>query len=313
MEKAIQPKLSIIIVSYNTKELLIECLFSVFNSLKNVDFETIVIDNDSKDGSAEEVQNHFPKVRLIKNQNNKGFAAANNQGLRLMRGKYAVLLNPDTLVVNSSLTKMVKFLEEHKRVGMLGCKIVNPDGSLQPSAFPLPTLKDLILSGFAASWIFWGRYVQRYSSRHYVPQKVPVKVGWVSGACLMIRKRTMDEIGLLDENFFLFSEDVDWCIRASRKGWAVIFYPEATIIHYGGRSAQKNLALKISSFYQKRFYFGKKHFGRPALLILKLISFFELIGKGLIVGIFLKMDSKERRARLNGYEQAFKLIFRRIP
>jgi len=313
MEKTTQPKLSIILVSYNTKELLIGCLSSIFDSLKNVDFETIVVDNNSKDGSTKEVQNHFPQVRLIENQNNKGFAVANNQALKLIRGKYALLLNPDTLIINSSFTKMVEYMEENKRVGMVGCKILNPDGSLQASAFPLPTLKDLILSGFAASWIFWGRYVQRYSSRHYVPQKVPVKVGWVSGACLMIRKRTMDEIGLLDENFFLFSEDVDWCIRASRKGWAVIFYPEATIIHYGGQSAQKNLALKISSFYQKRFYFGKKHFGKLALLILKLISFFELIGKSLIVGIFLKMDSKERRARLNGYRQAFKLIFRTIP
>lgn len=312
MEKATRPKLSIIIVSYNTKELLIGCLSSIFDSLENVDFEIIVVDNNSKDGSTKEVQNHFPQVRLIENQNNKGFAAANNQALKLMRGKYVLLLNPDTLVVNSSLTKMVEFIEENKRTGIVGCKILNPDGSLQASAFPLPTLKDLILSGFAASWKFWGRYIQRYPSRHYLPQK-PVRVGWVSGACLMIRKKTIDEIGLLDENFFLFSEDVDWCIRASRKGWAVVFYPEATIIHYGGQSAQKNLALKIASFYQKRFYFGKKHFGKLALLTLKLISFFELIGKGLIVGIFLKMDSKERQARLKGYKQAFKLIFRRIP
>jgi GT2 family glycosyltransferase len=312
MEKVTQPKLSIIIVSYNTKELLRECLFSLFDSLKNFNFETIVVDNDSKDGSAEEVQNRFPKVKLIRNQKNEGFAVANNQALRLMRGKYAVLLNPDTLIVDSSLTKMVKFLEEHKRVGILGCKIVNPDGSSQASAFPLPTLKDLLLSGFAAGWIFWGRCIQRYSSRYYVSQKLPVKVGWVSGACLMVRKRIIDEIGLLDENFFLFSEDVDWCIRANRKGWAVVFYPEAIIIHYGGQSAQKNLALKISSFYQKRFYFGKKHFGRFALLILKLSSFFELIGKLLIVSILLKMDQKEREARLNGYKQAFKLIFRKI-
>lgn len=312
MEKTTQPKLSIIIVSYNTKELLIGCLSSVFNSLENVDFEAIVVDNNSKDESTKEVQNHFPKVRLIENHNNKGFSAANNQALKLIRGKYALLLNPDTLIINSSFTKMVQYMEENKTVGIVGCKILNPDGSLQASAFPFPTLKDLILSGFAASWIFWGRYVQRYSCRHYVPQKVPLKVGWVTGACLMIRKRTMDEIGLLDENFFLFSEDVDWCIRASRKGWAVVFYPEATIIHYGGQSAQKNLTLKTFSFYQKRFYFAKKHFGKLALLILKMISFFELIGKWIIVATFLKLDSKEKRSRLKGYKQAFKLIFLRI-
>ncbi len=306
-------QLSIIIVNWNVRELLKGCLNSIFSRLTGGEFEVIVVDNASEDGSVEMIKQQFPQVRLILNKSNKGFAKANNQALRHVRGKYALLLNPDTLLVNSSLTKMVEFLEEHKRVGIVGCKVVNPDGSLQASAFPLPTLKDLILSGLAAGWISWGRHIQRYSSRHYTPQKLPIKVGWVSGVCLMVRSKIVDEIGMLDENFFLFSEDVDWCIRASRKGWAVIFYPEAAIIHYGGQSAQKNFALKITSFYQKRFYFAKKYFGRFALLILRFISFFELISKWLIVGILLKMDPKERQARLNGYKQAFKLIFRKIP
>lgn len=129
----------------------------------------------------------------------------------------------------------------------------------------------------------------------------------------MIRKKTIDEIGLLDEKFFLFSEDVDWCIRANRRDWAVIYYPEATIIHYSGQSAQKDPVLKIVSFYQKRFYFSKKYFGKSALLVLKLTSFFELIGKWIIVGRILKMDWKERQVRLKAYEQAIKLTFRRIP
>lgn len=313
MEKPNQPKLSIILVSYNTKELLLRCLSSILNSIENVDFEIIVVDNNSKDGSTKEVHNRFPRIKLIENQSNRGFAAANNQGLRLMRGEYALLLNPDTLMTDSSLSKMIEFIRENPKTGIVGCRILNPDRSLQPSAFPIPSLKDLILSGFAASWISVGRYVQRHSNRHYMPHKRPVRVGWVSGACLLIRKETMEEIGLLDENFFLFSEDVDWCIRAQRRGWDVVYYPHATIIHYGGQSSQKNLALKIASFYRKRFYFVKKHFGRLALLFLKMISFFELMGKWFLVAFFLKLDPKERRSRLDGYKEALKTTFGKVP
>ena len=305
--------LSIIIVSYNTKDLLVDCISSVYRSTDGLDFEILVIDNASADGSAAEVKAKFPGVRVVSNQVNRGFAAASNQGMQLMRGEYALLLNPDSQVPSRSLAKMVRYLEENQSVGIIGCKVLNPDGTLQPSAFPLPRLKDLVLSGFAVGWAPWGRRLQRLCSRPYLPRKGPVEVGWVSGSCLMIRRETIDRIGLLDENFFLYSEDVDWCIRAKREGWAVVYYPDAAVVHHGGQSAEQNLALKISAFYGKRLYFGRKHFGRLAHLILRLASCFELATKWIVVAGVLKLDSDEKRARLQGYRQALGVVFGKTP
>ena len=138
-------------------------------------------------------------------------------------------------------------------------------------------------------------------------------MGWVSGSCLMIRKKTVDLIGLLDENFFLYSEDVDWCIRAKRQGWSVVYYPDAAVIHHGGQSAQQDLALKISLFYKKRLYFSRKYFGRLAHLILRLVSCFELMTKWIIVAKVLRLDSDEKHARLRGYHHALGLVLQKTP
>lgn len=305
--------LSIIIVNYNTKDLLVDCIDSVYRSTEQLDFELLVIDNGSTDRSAAEVKAKFPRVRVVSNEVNRGFAAASNQGLRLMRGEYALLLNPDTQMVHGSLAKMLAYLEDQQRVGIVGCKVLNPNGSLQPSAFPLPTLKDLFLSGLAADWLSLGRLVRRHCSGHCVPGQMPVQVGWVSGACLMIRRKTIDQIGLLDENFFLFSEDVDWCMLASRKGWTVVYYPHAAVFHYGGQSAQQNLALKISSFYQKRLYFAEKHFGKSAWLILRLASCIELVVKWFMVASVLRLNPEEKEARLRGYRRALRLVLWKNP
>ena len=189
--------LSIIIVSYNTKDLLADCLDSVYESTDGLDFEILVIDNGSTDGSVTELKVKFPHARIVSNDDNRGFAAANNQGLRLMRGEYALLLNPDTQMAQATVARMLGYLKDQQTVGIVGCKVLNPNGSLQPSAFPLPTLKDLFLSGLAADWLSLGRLVRRHCSGHCVPGQMPVQVGWVSGACLMIRRKTIDQIGLL--------------------------------------------------------------------------------------------------------------------
>ena len=311
MEKATRPKLSIIIVSYNTKELLIGCLSSILKSLENVDFEIIVVDNHSEDGSTKEVQTRFPQVRLIENQNNKGFAAANNQGLREMRGEFALLLNPDTIVGEEAIDKMVEFMKENDDVGILGPKIINPDGSLQASAFSYPTLIDDIILGFRSNLFFTGKFISHYHSRLYHLPDHPFRVDWVSGACLMIRKKTIEDIGLLDERLFLFAEDLDWCLRAKNGGWKVIYFPRACIVHYGGQSTKKNLQMKIWSFYFKRFYFAKKYRGRFSMGFLKFVPFFELLAKMCIVKMKRRMDHYEKENRLLGYKKSIKLIFQK--
>lgn len=303
--------LSIIIVNWNVRVLLTKCLNSIFSCPKGREFEVIVIDNASEDGSIEMITQQFPQVRLILNKSNKGFAKANNQGLREMRGEFALLLNPDTIVGEEAIDKMVEFMKENDDVGILGPKIINPDGSLQASAFSYPTLIDDIILGFRSNLFFTGKFISHYHSRFYHLPDHPFRVDWVSGACLMIRKKTIEDIGLLDERLFLFAEDLDWCLRAKNGGWKVIYFPRACIVHYGGQSTKKNLQMKIWSFYFKRFYFAKKYRGRFSMGFLKFVSFFELLAKMFIVKMKRRMDHYEKENRLLGYKKSIKLIFQK--
>lgn len=303
--------LSIIIVNWNVRVLLTKCLNSIFSCPKGREFEVIIIDNASEDGSIEMITQQFPQVRLILNKSNKGFAKANNQGLREMRGEFALLLNPDTIVGEEAIDKMVEFMKENDDVGILGPKIINPDGSLQASAFSYPTLIDDIILGFRSNLFFTGKFISHYHSRLYHLPDHPFRVDWVSGACLMIRKKTIEDIGLLDERLFLFAEDLDWCLRAKNGGWKVIYFPRACIVHYGGQSTKKNLQMKIWSFYFKRFYFAKKYRGRFSMGFLKFVSFFELLAKMFIVKMKRRMDHDEKENRLLGYKKSIKLIFQK--
>ena len=303
--------LSIIIVNWNVRVFLTECLKSIFSCPKGREFEVIVIDNASEDGSIKMITQQFPQVRLILNKSNKGFAKANNQGLREMGGEFALLLNPDTIVREEAIDKMVEFMKENDDVGILGPKIINPDGSSQASAFSYPTLIDDIILGFRSNLLFTGKFISHYHSRLYHLPNHPFRVDWVSGACLMIRKKTIEDIGLLDERFFLFAEDLDWCLRAKNGGWKVIYFPRACIVHYGGQSTKKNLQIKIWSFYFKRFYFAKKYRGRFSMGFLKFVSFFELLAKIFIVKMKRRMDHHEKKNRLLGYKKSIKLIFQK--
>jgi len=303
--------LSIIIVNWNTRDLLFGCLESLFRTPPAREFEVIVIDNASTDGSALLVRRKFPQVKLFLNQSNKGFASASNQGLRKMRGKLALLLNPDTKILEISIDKMIEFMEAREDVGISGCKIINPDGSLEVSAFPDPTLVHEIISGFR-SIPFLRKYIERYRIRYLSQSNGAMKVGWVTGACLMIRKETIEEIGYLDEKIFLYGEDVDWCLRARKKGWKVIYLPHIRIFHFGGASMQKDLARKIYSFYFKRFYLTQKYRSGMSLLFVKCISLLELLAKVTITTLKRNMNEKEKQSRLQGYEKSFRLIFRKL-
>ena len=322
------PELSIIIVNYNTKELLSQCLSSVYEQTTNLAYEVIVIDNDSTDGSCETVTYRFPRAKLISNIINKGFAFASNQGLRIMKGQYGLLLNPDTVIMDNPFYKMVGYMERHRNIGILGCKITNPDGSLQRAAFPPPTLTTSMASMFnlgrmlpAGQNRYFNFHLERilpanvtncYFDDLYKKAIKPFRVGWVSGACLLIRKKTILDIGYLDENLFLFGEDADWCCRARQKRWGVYLLPESKIIHYGAMSTSDFLSIGIRASYQSRLYFAKKHFKPGSVLILKLISLFQLLIKFIIIGMKFKISKQERKSRLHGYKESFTLIIKRI-
>lgn len=322
------PKLSIVIVSYNTKDLLLQCLSSVSEQTVETDFEIIVVDNDSKDQSVMEVSAKFPQVKVIANKRNLGFPKANNQGLRLMKGKYALLLNPDTVILDKALDKMVSFMEHRKRAGILGCRILNGDGSLQRAAFPPPSLWTSITSQLNLERLsagkgsrYYGRHLERlfpanltncyYDSRYKTARRA-FRVGWVSGACLLIRRSTVEDIGFMDENLFLFGEDADWCCRARQKGWGVMTLPEAQIIHFGGMSTSGALSISIGSGQHSRFYFAKKHFGLVSVFVLKCMSLIGLLAKYVIINLKPGIKKQERESRLKGYREGFRIIFSKI-
>lgn len=191
--------LSIIIVNYNGSKFLEDCLNSVYRGTNKTDFEFIFIDNHSSDNSVEIVRANFPRVRIIENQQNLGFCKANNQGLKICQGRYALLLNTDTVVKDGALDRMVEFMDAHPEAGAGGPKLLNPDGTPQHQ-------------GALFNKKFW-------------LSKSPVKVDYVIGACLMVRREVIDKVGGLDENFFFSNDDLDWCRRIRKAGWDVYFLP----------------------------------------------------------------------------------------
>lgn len=230
--------LSIVIVSFNTKEILADCLKSVKIAIKNLEAEVYVVDNNSSDATAEMVSANFPWVKLIANKENLGFAKANNQALKKSKGKYILVLNPDTTVPADALTKMIDFMEKHQDVGVSTCKIELAIGGLDKDArrhFPTPWRAFTHFSGL--SKIFKG---SKLFDQYYVGYKSPdeqQELDACVGAFMMVRKSAMDKVGLFDEDFFFYGEDLDWCWRFREKGYKIIYTPIAKIMHYKGASS----------------------------------------------------------------------------
>lgn len=254
------PELSIIIVNWNTRDLLRDCLNSIYAETRQTSFEVFVVDNASSDSSAEMVQGEFPQVKLIENEKNLGFARASNQAIRQCRGSYILLLNPDTVVLSGALDKMVSFMKVHPDVDASGPMILNPDGSLQPSAFrdfyPAAPCTDFLLKESLASYL--PRLLISKLGRRETYSPRPEQVAWATGACIMITRRALNKVGLLDEQYFLFSEETDWFYRLKQVGGKTYFIPQARIIHYLGR-AMKQTDTMLKHSYQSRYLSIKKH------------------------------------------------------
>ncbi|MBI5620268.1 glycosyltransferase family 2 protein [Candidatus Gottesmanbacteria bacterium] len=264
--------LSIVIVNFNTKELVLACIRSLFVSIgQNTGWELIVVDNGSSDGSQEEVKSQKSKVKsftLIENKKNVGFAAANNQGIRASCGRYVLLLNSDTEVAPGVLSQLTRYMDEHGDVGAITARINLSDGSLDPAChrgFPTPWAAFTYFLGleklFPASRIF-GQYHQGYK-----PVSRIHDVDCISGAFFLVRRSVIDAVGLLDENFFMYGEDIDWCYRIREKGCRIVFYPEISILHKKHQSGlahhdnQTRMQTK-TYFYDAMKLFYAKHFRR---------------------------------------------------
>jgi GT2 family glycosyltransferase len=266
-EKFEAPRLSIVIVNWNTCDLLQACLQSIFDDLPDGSTEVWVVDNASTDGSDAMVAENFPQVRLIRSQQNLGFAAANNLAIRRSSGRYLLLLNPDTQVEPGTLETLLQFLETSFEFGAAGARLLNSDGSLQVSAYPRPTL-------FREFWRLFHldkiKPLANYPMSEWgVDDSRDVDV--LMGACLLARRKILDEIGLFDEDFFMYSEEVDLCYRVQRAGWRLAWVPQARVIHHGGQSTQQVAREMFLQLYRGKIKFFRKHYGSPAIQAYKLI------------------------------------------
>jgi len=278
--------LTIALVSYNTRNLLKGCLSSVYGKTAGLEFEVIVVDNASTDGTLEMLKREFSQVKIIGNRENQGFAGANNQAIEQSKGRYLLLLNPDTLFKSGSLHKMITFMDDNSEVGALGCKILYPDGRIQPSndnfpglfteLFRMVQLKRLIPDPKMRAKIGrkWGKMLGRtlggYLNLYWDTERIR-EVDWITGAFFLIRRKAIQDVGLLDENFFMYYEDADWCYRMRQRGWKIFYFPFFEIVHYVGESDGKFSPHTFIEQHKSMHYFFKKHRGKKALFMLRLI------------------------------------------
>lgn len=273
---------SIVIVNYNTGKLLRSCLESVYAGANGTPFDVWVVDNNSHDESVTIVRSQFPTVNVVQNASNVGFSRANNMVISKSGSDYILLLNPDTLVIDDAIDRMMKFMDEHPRVGIAGCKVLNGDGTLQLAcrrSIPTPKVAFYRLTGLSRLFPN-SRVMARYNLTYEDPEK-PHEVDAVSGAFLMIRRKAVEDIGLLDERFFMYGEELDWCLRAKRAGWAVMYYPLARIVHYKGESTKYNSRKAALEFYRAMYLFHKKHFAKDHWPITNLLIYTGICFKAL--------------------------------
>lgn len=290
--------LSIVIVNWNTRDMLLKCLGSVYGTI-NKGFEVWVVDNASTDGSPGAVRERFPGVKLIENRKNLGFARANNQALRRVRSPYVVLLNSDTVLTPDAVDTMVEFMEGKEDAGMCGPQLLNEDGSKQNSIAAIPTLKTELLNKSLLRRLFPEKYPGKELN-----VKGPVEVESIVGACMVARKEAVDGVGLLDEGFFFFLEETDWCKRLRDKGWKVFHHPGSRVFHLQGGSAKLvNVRARVE-YWRSRYRFFRKHRGPGARVFLGAGLFLRLIVNftaALLYSALTLFISKRARARLRLY------------
>lgn len=260
--------LSVIIVNWNTKSLLRDCLSSIYKLTKGIRFEVIVIDNNSKDDSQEMVEKEFPQVHLIPNKSNLGFSKANNRGLKIAKGKYFFLLNSDTYLIENSLKKLKEEAEKHPRIGTLSPLLLNADRSIQQSVGFFPHLPQVLLWMTFIDDLPLGSFLNPYHVDHSSFYKSQHEIGWGTGAALLISKVVYKVVGGLDEAIFMYGEDVEWCYRIKKAGYKVIFSPVTKIVHIGGGSVKQVRTSAFVGEYRGLIYFYKKYKNTLSLQIL---------------------------------------------
>jgi len=285
--------ISIIVVSFNTKNLLLDCLASIFKTIKGISFEVWVVDNNSTDGTVEATRERYPTIKIIKNTENLGFATANNQAFRQMNGDYALLLNTDTVLTNGAVKELYDFMEANPEAGMACGQLLNLDGSKQNSIANFPTIFTLFCNETVLRILLPKKYASK--RRDYL---FPIKIDSCIGACLIARKDAINDIGLFDERYFFFFEETDWAYRMKLGDWSIYFVPTAKIFHAQGKTVGNTLNSRIM-FYRSRYLFFKKWMPNSYVLIRFVIfmrllvnTFLSLSGILFTVGLHRSVNNK---------------------
>jgi len=294
--------LSIVIVNWNGGQVLLDCLDSIFAHPPVFPFEVIVFDNGSQDGSPDRLETLFPQVYVSRSSKNLGFSGGNNRAFEISRGRYLLLLNNDTLILKDALSVMVAEIERDPHVGVLGPRMLNPDGSLQPSAGIFPNL----MTEFLDQTMLY-RFIPIFKLGNW-DYTQPRDVDWLTGACLMIRREVYKQVGGLDPGYFMFLEDVDWCLRIWQSGWRVRFTPAASIIHLKGHSSQAILSRMLIEDQRSTYRFVRKHFGKANVWGFRLIASLGVILRSFFWGgrAILGLNQDQAFNRLKAYIEIFR-------
>jgi GT2 family glycosyltransferase len=285
---------SVVIVSWNTRDLLGDCLRALEENSDGLRMEVWVVDNRSSDGSAAMVRAEFPHVKVLANDSNLGFARAANQGVQQARGRYILLLNSDTRVLSGALRRMVTFLDGEPRAAVCGPQLLHEDGRLQNSVSNFPTVATELLNKSLLRWLFPRRFPRKEPGG-----TDPREVESVIGAAMMVRGEAVDEVGPLDGGYFFFLEETDWCLRFSRAGWKVYQVPQARVVHLQGKSAEKVHIRTRIEYFRSRYTYFRKHHGLAGNAVIRiglpLRVFMNVLANG-AVSLFglLKGRGKER-------------------
>ncbi|HLV43845.1 MAG TPA: glycosyltransferase family 2 protein [Aggregatilineales bacterium] len=316
--------LSIIIVSWNVRDLLRDCLASVeagaqagwytlaapgvrADQSAPLTVETIVVDNLSSDGTPEMLREAFPWVRLVEPGENTGFTRGNNIGMRASTGRWLLLLNPDTVVLDDALPRMVDYIDAHPAVGALGPQLLNDDGTVQSSRRRFPTFWTAV---FESTWL-QSAAPRGVLSRYYMTDTQDdeiMPVDWVQGAALLVRRSVLAQVGGFDEHFFMYSEELDWQRRIKAAGWQIVYFPPARIVHYGGKSSEQVAAQRHIYFQTSKVRYFRKHHGRLAGLGVRAVLLANYVAQVAVEGAKFVLGHKRplRRERVRAYWQVLR-------
>jgi len=307
--------LSVVVVTYNSLDTIIQCLDSISDYANESCLEIILVDNCSTDGTFDSIVRKFPSIISFQNATNRGFAAANNKGLRTSKGRFLLLLNPDAFLIDEGIHDALDYIEKNKDVAILGCKITYPNGEIQTSnnAFPNLLTEFIHTSGLARVFSnpkarkalgkhlgrILGRTINEYLRVYWDSDQVR-SVDWVTGACMLVRREALEEVGLLDEHFFMYYEDTDWCLRMTKKGWKIVYFPDMNVVHQVGGGAKKVHPLSELERNRSRLHYYNKHTPMSHRILLRLLFICSIL-----VQIVRSVFSPPKR---RGFTQVFKLM-----